>query len=145
MVPFQSTPTYEHLSDSYEEQDDYVESSKFSAAEKVVNQALKFLVGVRSGMQTRLPDGILPSAAFVYSSMQLALVSAPNGFHGFLISMEALQNHLRQLFDDSKNGRNAYRDALCFLTEMHGEFKRTLGHAKLRLRPPGSPANRYRE
>ena len=40
-VPFQSTPTNRHLSDSYEEQDDDVESSKFSAAQRVVNQALQ--------------------------------------------------------------------------------------------------------
>jgi hypothetical protein len=60
-------------------------------------------------------------------------VSAPSGFHGFLTSLEALQDHLRQLFDDSKKGRKAYRDAQCFLTELNGGFKRTLGHAKARL------------
>jgi hypothetical protein len=105
------TPDYEDPPQSFEDHDEYIESSKYSEAEQVVNQALKFLVTVRSGMHAKLPVGILPNAAFVYSSMQLALVSAPNGFHGFLTSMEALQNHLRQLFDDSKKGRNAYRDA----------------------------------
>ena len=133
-VPFQSTPRNEHLSDSYEDQDDdYVESSKFSAAERVVNQAIQFLVTVRSGIHTKLPDGISSRDAYVYSAMQLALVSAPSGFHGFLTSLEALQDHLRQLFDDSKKGRSAYRDAQCFLTELNGGFKRTLGHAKARL------------
>ena len=83
-VPFQSAPTNKHLSDSYEEQDDYVESNNFSVAERVVNQALQFLVTVRSGMHAKLPVGILPNASFVYSSMQLALVSAPSGFFGFL-------------------------------------------------------------
>jgi hypothetical protein len=71
-VPFQSTPTNEHLSDSYDEQDDYIESSKFSEAERVVNQALKFLVGVRSEhtwiRQEFLPahqeDGALPNERY---------------------------------------------------------------------------------
>jgi hypothetical protein len=129
-VPFQSTPTPKNLSDSSEDQDDYVETSKFSEAERVVNQAIHFLVTVRSGMHTKLPVGISSRDSFVYSSMQLALVSAPRGFYGFLTSMEALQDHLRQLFDDSKRGRTAYRDAQCFLTELHGDFKRTLAHAK---------------
>jgi hypothetical protein len=129
-VPFQSTPRNEHLSDSHEERDDYVESSKFSAAERVVNQAIQFLVSVRSGIHTKLPDGISSRDAYVYSAMQLALVSAPSGFHGFLTSLEALQDHLRQLFDDDKKGRNAYRDAQCFLTGLCGNFKRTLSHAK---------------
>ena len=56
-VPFQSTPTNRHLSDSYEDQDDDVESSKFSAAQRVVNQALQFLVTVRSGLHAKLPVG----------------------------------------------------------------------------------------
>jgi hypothetical protein len=132
-VPFQSTPRNEHLPDSHEEREDYVESSKFSAAERVVNQAIQFLVSVRSGIHTKLPDGISSRDAYVYSAMQLALVSAPSGFHGFLTSLEALQDHLRQLFDDSKKGRTAYRDAQCFLTELNGGFKRTLGHAKAKL------------
>ena len=126
----QSTPTPKNLSDSSEDQDDYVETSKFSGAERVVNQAIHFLVTVRSGMHTKLPVGISSRDSFVYSSMQLALVSAPRGFYGFLTSMEALQDHLRQLFDDSKKGRTAYRDAQCFLTELLGDFKRTLAHAK---------------
>ena len=127
------TPDYEDPPQSIEDPEGSIESGKYSAAEQVVNQALKFLVTIRSGMQAQLPVGILPNASFVYSSMQLALVSAPSGFFGFLTSMEALQNHLRQLFDDSKKGRKAYRDAQCFLTEMYGDFKRTLNHAKMRL------------
>jgi hypothetical protein len=127
------TPDYKDPPQSIEDPDEYIESSKYSEPEQVVNQALKFLVTIRSGMQAQLPVGILPNASFVYSSMQLALVSAPSGFFGFLTSMEALQNHLRQLFDDSKKGRKAYRDAQCFLTEMYGDFKRTLNHAKMRL------------
>ena len=78
-VPFQSTPTSKHLSDSYEEQDDDVESSKFSAAQGVVNQALQFLVTVRSGMHAKLPVGISPRDSYVYSAMHLALVSACRG------------------------------------------------------------------
>ena len=132
-VPFQSTPTNRHLSDSYEEQDDDVESSKFSAAQRVVNQALQFLVTVRSGLHAKLPVGISPRDSYVYSAMHLALVSTPSGFHGFLSSIEALQDRLSQLFDDSKKGRVAYRDAQCFLTEMYGDFKRVLNHAKERL------------
>jgi hypothetical protein len=110
-VPFQSTPTNKHLSDSYEEQDDYVESSKFSEAEQIVNQAIQFLVTIRSGLPVKLPVGLSPSATFVYSAMQHALVKAPFGFHGLLNSLETLQTFLRQLFDESKKGRNAYRAA----------------------------------
>ncbi len=49
-VPFRTTPTNKHLSDSYDEQDDYVEASKFSEAEQIVNQAIQFLVNIRSGL-----------------------------------------------------------------------------------------------
>ena len=129
-VQFQSTPKNGNLSDPHEGHDEIVETGKFSEPEHVVNQALQFLVSVRSGMQTSLPDAISSRDSYVYSSMKLALVSAPSGFHGFLTSMEALQDHLRQLFDDDKKGRNAYRDAQCFLTGLCGNFKRTLSHAK---------------
>ncbi len=100
-VPFRTTPTDKRLSDSYDEQDDYVEASKFSAAEQIVNQAIQFLVNIRSGLPVKLPVGLSPSATFVFSAMQHALVNAPYGFRGLLASLESLQTFLRQLFDAS--------------------------------------------
>jgi hypothetical protein len=132
-APFQSTPRNEHLSDSYEDQDDCVATSKFSEAERIVNQAIQFLVSIRLGLPVKLPVGLSPSATFVYSAMQHALVNAPYGFRGLLTSLETLQTYLRQLFDESKKGRNSYRAAQCYLTDMYNDFKVTLRLASDRL------------
>jgi hypothetical protein len=52
-VQFPSTPKNANLSVSHDGQDDYVESSKFSEPERVVNQAIQFLVSVRAGWEPR--------------------------------------------------------------------------------------------
>jgi len=132
-VQFPSTPKNVNLSDSHEEHDEIVEASKFSAAEQIVNQAIQFLVNIRSGLPAKLPVGLSPSATFVFSAMQHALVNAPYGFRGLLASLESLQTFLSQLFDESKKGRNAYREAQCYLTDMYNDFKVTLRLASDRL------------
>ena len=73
------------------------------------------------------------TSTFVYSAMQHALVNAPYGFRGLLTSLETLQTYLRQLFDESKKGRNSYRAAQCYLTDMYNDFKVTLRLASDRL------------
>ena len=133
--PFQSTANDQ----PYREDHEFAhESSMYSEPEKVVLQAIQFLVTVRSGMPAKLPLGLPANATFVYSAMQLALAYAPPGFHGLLNSLETLQTHLRQLFDETEKGRTAYRSAQCYLTELSGDFKTTLGLAKRRLM--GEPA-----
>jgi hypothetical protein len=62
----------------------------YSEPEKVVRQAIQFLVTARSGLgiPAKLPVGLLAHAIFVYSAMQVSLASAPNGFYGLLTSLE---------------------------------------------------------
>ena len=138
--PRSATPTRDYeesfqsaANDQPYREDHAIDSSMYSEPEKIVLQAIQFLVTVRSGMPAKLPPGLPANATYVYSSMQLALAYAPSGFHGLLTSLETLQTHLRQLFDETKKGKAAYRSAQCYLTELSGDFKTTLGLAKRRL------------
>jgi hypothetical protein len=104
----------------YEDNENARKSSMYSEPEKVGRQAIQFLVTARSGLgiPAKLLVGLPAHAIFVYSAMQVSLASAPSGFYGLLTSLETLQNHLRQLFDESEKGKDAYRSAQCYLTEL---------------------------
>ena len=127
----QSSPTN---GQPYSEDDDVPFASSHSDAEKIVLQALQFLLCARSGLPKRLPEDLPANAAHVYSAMQLLLVTAPSGFYGLIVTMETLQAHLRQLFDQStKSGKTRYRTAQSYLCELYTDIKQLLTFAKTRL------------
>ena len=120
--------------ESYSEDNDVPFASGHSDAERIVLEALQYLLCARSGLSKRLPEDLQPHAAHVYSAMQLSLANAPSGFYGLIVTMETLQAHLRQLFDQStKSGKTRYRTAQSYLCELYTDIKQLLTFAKSRL------------
>ena len=129
--PLRSTPT---TGESYSEDNDVPFASGHSDTERIVLQALQYLLCARSGLPKRLPEDLQANAAHVYAAMQFSLATAPSGFYGLIVTMETLQAHLRQLFDQStKSGKTRYRTAQSYLCELYTDIKQLLTFAKSRL------------